>query len=39
MKKKKEMWPSMTWQYTLTTNIGEEKKKGLWMLEVLQKEY
>jgi hypothetical protein len=29
MKKKKEMWPSMTWQYTLTIDIGEEEKKGV----------
>jgi hypothetical protein len=28
VKKKKEMWPSTTWKYTLTTNIGEEEKKG-----------
>jgi len=29
MKKKKEMWPSMTRQYTLTTNISDEEKKGV----------
>jgi len=28
IKKKKKMWPSMTQQYTLTTNIGEEEKEG-----------
>jgi hypothetical protein len=26
--KKKEMWPSTTWQYKLTTNIGEEERRG-----------
>jgi hypothetical protein len=26
--KKKEMWPLATWQYKLTTNIGEEERRG-----------
>jgi hypothetical protein len=29
MKKKKEMWSSTIWQYTLTIDIGEKEKEGV----------
>jgi hypothetical protein len=29
MKKKEEMWPSTSWHYALSIDIGEEEKEGV----------